>query len=38
MVINRAAPKILPFSDDFNEILSTRDILNITSFEEVGQL
>ena len=38
VVINGAAPKILPFSDDFNEILSTRDILNITSFEEVRQL
>ena len=36
MVMNGAAPKTLSFFDDFNEILSTRDTLNITSFEEVG--
>ena len=31
-----ATLKALPFFDDFNEILSIRDISNIPSFEEIG--
>ena len=37
--INRtsgAAPKTSPFFDDFDEILGTRDIVNIPEFKEVG--
>ena len=31
-----AAPKTLPFFDDFDEILGNRDIVNIPEFKEVG--